>query len=411
MADQGKDKLAFGKDEAAVSGMRMNNRQAMRQSAKRAPRGGGGGGFTFRDKWQPPVDGSTDVVRLLAGQYLLPMVDHEAKDFYRDGDGNIIQQPTTFYKYQEYYFNPSKRYLIGSEGPLGEYKGKGDPCLAADWFWYEWRERGKTTPPAKTPNTLRRTEKFALSVLVQAPFFNAPQTDHNGAVRMNDKTSTPYLEWQKGDPRGNDALAAGGYEKKNGHVMHWSLNFMHWQTLLDYQDSLACNCRSCGGQETIHQVALVCQHCGDAVVEFESTSLSEAELNKFRNDKVTCGHCKMTGYLDDVIECNNCPKAEQSTLFDYDITLKRVKDANATNENQTNLLILKSVGPRPLDAKFGANERKPIDLPKLFAPWSMEKQRELLGDVPDAPVANEEQQQQEAPLRQPATGGSRGYSR
>jgi len=392
---------AFGKDRAAVAG--MNLRQQLRQGTKRAPKGtgGGGGGALFRDQYYPPNDGTADIVRLLPGSFPAPRVDFDAKDYVRDADNNVVVDSLPYIKYIEYFLIQRKFSFVGSEGPLGGFKGKGEPSLASEWYWHEWNERKNNG--TDSPQSLRRSEKCAMSVLVQAPFYHVPQVDKDGKIRINEKTKQPYMVWKKGAVRGNDELAAGGYEKKNGHVMHWSYNFNHWNTLTSYANGLACHCRSCNAQDSIRELALVCRSCGECVVDFQETTLSEAELNKIRDEEVKCHQCGFHGFLENMIKCENCAHGEEATLFDFDLEVTQVKASDGGKGY--NLMIRKAIGPRPINGVYGESERKGLDLPKIYSPASMEQQLKLLGPLPTA-----DGQQQGGATRQPVNNGSRSYT-
>lgn len=402
--------MAFGKDRSKVGN--MNLRQEMRRGSQRAPRGGGGKGGApyFVNKYQPPDTGPADIIRVIPGSFPTPRVDFDAKDFVRDENGVVVVDNLSYVKYVEYYHAVKNRSAIGSEGPLGDFKGKGQPCVAADWYWYEWRMRKANN--SDKPNAMARREKFVFTVLVQAPFYKQPRTDKNtGQLIMNETTNEPYYDWVKGSKRGNDEFAAAGFERKEGHIQHWSLGFSHWNTLTEYVDSLARHCRSCNNQDCIEQVALTCQNCGDSIVEFDSTTLTDAELEKVRNDETQCPHCKHVGYLEDIIRCSQCNHAEQATLFDFDLEVKRVKTAGDTG-NQTTLSIIRASGPRPIDQIYGDDMRKPLPLDKIFAPTPVEKQIEFFGNVPEAPATGQAQgqgQQTGASGRTPSTKGARSY--
>lgn len=374
--------MAFGKDQGRVGN--MNLRQQMRRGSKRAPRGeggGGGGGAYYRNKYQPPTSGPADIIRLIPGQYPTPRVDVEVKDFVYDENGQIVTDLFTYWKYISYYHATKQRSCVGSEGPLGEFKGKGQPCVAADWFWWEWRQRTKNH--ADKPKSMRRSDMFAFTVLVQAPFYKVPDTDRNtGQVRINEATKEPFFEWKKGAKRGNDEFAAAGFERKEGHLQHWSLGRAHWEVLTKYADGLAHHCRSCNTQNSIEEVALLCQGCGEAIVEFATTSFSDEDLERLRNEEVLCKQCGFTGYLEDMIRCTNCSHGEQATLFDFDLEVQRVETAGRDGGNQTALQILRAIGPRPIDPIYGEDLRKALDLPKIFAPTPIKKQIELFGEPP-----------------------------
>ncbi len=400
--------MAFGKDRAAIG--KMNLRQEMKRGTKRAPKssGGGGGAPYFVNKYQPPDSGASDIIRVIPGSYPTPRVDLDAKDYVRDKNGNIVVDNFSYIKYVEYYHAVKNRSCIGSEGPLGEFKGKGQPCVAADWYWYEWRLRKANN--SEKPNAMARREKFAFTVLVQAPFYKVPRTDRQtGQLIMNQVTNEPYYDWLKGSKRGNDEYASAGYERKEGHLQHWSLGYGHWSSLTEYTDSLARHCRACSTQDSIEQVALICQHCGDAIVEFDSTSLTDEELEKVRNEPTACSSCGVVDYLEDMIRCNSCGHGEQATLFDFDIEVKRVKTAGAEG-NQTTLQFLRAIGPRQIDKVYGDDLRKPLPLDKIFAPTPIDRQIELFGNVPEDPQANGQGSGGGGGSgRQPSTKGARSY--
>lgn len=387
---------AFGKAPS-----KMNLRQQMQRSTKKTQRGGGGGAPYYVNNYQPPKVGS-DIIRLIPGHYKMPRIDDHAKDFVRDEHNQPVFDEYPYFKYTEYYHAVKERSCIGSEGWLGNFKGKGEPCIAADWYWWEWRQRRATG--AKNPNAMSRREKWVITVLVEAPFYKVPQVDRQtGQVRMNTNTNQPYFDWKQGSKRGKDEYALAGYEHKDGHLMHWSLGYGHWKTLIEYADSLSNDCRSCHGQGTINELALLCQSCGDAVVDFSSTTLSDEDLLKIRNDEVTCPHCKYHGYLEDLIQCGSCGNGDRATMFDYDLEVKRVETAGQGG-NQTVLQIVRAIGPKPIDNLYGEDMRKPLPLEKIFAPTELSKQEDLFGRPP-----SEDTQAQPDNTRQPSNMGTRPY--
>lgn len=401
--------MAFGKVRAPGAGPgKMNMRQQMKKSTYRPPRGGGGGGGNFRNRYLPPVTGPADLIRIIPGAYPTPRIDTDNKDYYYNEAGAIITDPTPYWKYVDYFHGVKQRGIISSEGPLGIFKGKGDPCIAADWYWWEWRQRNKHK--SKTPNAMRRSEKWAFTVLVQAPFYKVPQTDDKGDLRINPHTKEPYYEWVKGSKKGNDELAAGGYERKEGHLMHWSMSYGHWAVIQTFSDSLSKHCRSCGGADTIEELALLCQHCKEAVVEMDSTSLDEEDLERLRCEEVRCPHCGVTDYLEDMVECNACGHGDPSTLFDFDLKVKRVETAQQDGGKQTTLQITGALGPRPIADVYGEDLRTPLDLPKIFTPDSLERQEELFG----LPPGDDDVMTDAVPkgvVRKPVSQGSRAYGK
>lgn len=399
--------MAFGKNSASPNSNKMNTRQMMKRGAMRPPKGGGGGNAHWRNKYQPPLKGPADIVRLIAGNYPTPRVDMQRRDYCYDENGQIITDPFPFYKVVEYYHGTKNRSCIGSEGPLGIFKGKGDPCIAADWFWWEWRQRNKYK--SKSPCAMRRSDRFIVSVLVEAPFYKVPQVDKNGDQRINQATGEPYYEWLKGSRKGNDAYAAAGYERKEGHVLHWPMGYAHYAVIESLSEQLNRGCNSCGGSDTIEDIALACQSCGEPVVVMDETSLSDEEIAKLKDEEVRCPQCGSFGYLEDIIRCTQCDRPDPATIFDFDLSVKRVETTNSDGGKQTALQIVKAVGPRPIPEEYGEDLRVPLNLPKIYAPTSIETQLDLFGAVPDDD-AEEQAEEPARPQRKPVRNGSKPYA-
>jgi len=378
--------MAFGKNNSNLQG--MNLRQKMKLGSRRAPKSGGGRSAPyFVNRYEPPQTGPADIIRLVPGEYEAPVIDYDNKDFAYDENNQPITATFPFFRYINYFHGGKKVGCIGSEGPLGEFKGKGQPCIAADWFWWEWRERTRNSvggKPASKPKAMSRGDKWVFTVIVEAPFYQVPQTDKEGGkVKVNPSTKEPYYDWKKGAVRGNDEYAAAGFKRKEGHRQHWSMPYGHFRVLTEYEDSLARHCRSCGGNNTIEELALICQNCGEAIVIFEETALSEDDIQRMRDEAVQCPHCKHNGYLDNMIQCTNCSNPESATLFDFDLEVKKIPSSDDANNKQTTLQILRAIGPRALNPKYGEDLRKPLELAKIFAPTPLAQQEKMFGLPPD----------------------------
>lgn len=391
--------MAFGKNNANLQNISL--RQKMRMGSKRAPKSGGGRTAPYYvNRYEPPITGPADIIRLIPGAFPMPVVDQDNRDYLYDESGAVVQMVYPFFRYVNYFHGSKKRGCIGSEGALGEFKGKGEPCIAADWYWWEWRQR-QNTGNKDHPKAMSRGDKWAFTVVVEAPFYQVPQLDDNGKVRINPKTREPYYDWRKGSVRGNDEFAAAGYKRKEGHRQHWSLSYGHFRVLTEYEDTLSRHCRNCGGNNTISELALLCQGCGEAIVIMDETSLSDDEITRMRDEAVQCPHCKHNGFLESMIECSGCDKPESATLFDFDLEVKRVPNSDGGGK-QTALQILRAIGPRPLPAKYGEDLRKPLELSKIFAPTPLDEQEKLFG-LPPMDDEEPQQQIQRAPVTRSST--------
>ena len=378
---------------------KVNPRLTMRQRANRATpkrkRGGRGHAPYFVNSYKPPTKGY-DLIRLLPGEYAIPLVDQENECMLVDEEGNQMYEVLEYFPYVRYYHGAKKRSAIGSEGPLGQFKGQGDDCPAAEWYWWEWRER-KANGTNK-PNAMSKQDMNAFSVLVMGTFYKVPDTDRDGNIRVNPKTREPYYTWEKASKRGNSKYDAKGYEKKQGHVMHWSVGWGHHNYLLESNRSLGEHCVNCGGRDCIQDLAWVCRNCGEAVIEMDTTTLDEEDIDKMTSEECTCPHCQHTGYLEDVYECSNCNSAKRASLFDFDLKVQRVEASDGGN--QTALSIIEAIGPKPIDKVYGEEMRKGLELDKIFAPTEVERQIELFGRPP------KEDEEGDEPKRTPSSKGA-----
>lgn len=385
--------MAYGKSKEY---MRPNSfAQQGRRSMQRPQRGGGGGAPYFVNQFKPTKHG-VDKIRLLPGQYLTPVVDLEAQDYVLDSNNVQIKEAFPYWKFIEHYHGGKKKSSVCSAGPLGEFKNKGERCVACEWFWYEWRVR-RATGDKNKPKSMSRRNMWSFSVLVMNTFHKVPDKDDDGKVRVNPNTQQAYYKWLQCAGRGCEYCAAG-YETKNGHVQHWPMGQDHFNTMLDYSIMLGQHCSVCGTQEAIQEVAWVCGHedCGDAVIDMSTTTLSQEQIDQMTTDAVTCPQCRRRTYLKDVFSCRVCSEAgrqgQRASLFDVDFKLKRVEDPSGQS-NATSLSIIQVSSPKPIDSIYGEDLRKALDLPKIYAPTTIERQVSLF-DLPP---------QDQPDLRQPVT--------
>jgi hypothetical protein len=380
--------MAYGKNRDYL---KTNFVQQARRTMTRS-KGERKGAPYYVNTYKPPTHG-TDIIRLIPGQFQVPLIDPDKQDYLYDDNGQIVQNTLAYWPHIEHYHGTKKKSAICSAGPLSEFKGKGDPCVACDWFWWEWRKRN-ATGNKNSPRSMSRRDMWAFTVLVQAPFHKVEDLDEHGNVRMNTNTDKPYFSWRKCTGRGCEMCAAKK-ESKKGHIQHWPMGRDHFNTLLDYAVQLGKHCRVCSSQDCITELAWVCQHddCGDAVIEMATTQLTDEQLDKMTSDMVTCPHCKRRTYLKCLFECSVCAMAnppregERATLFDVDLEVKRVEDPSG-DSNRTSLSIIRALGPRPIDSIYGEDLRKSLDLPKIYTPSTLERQSALF-DLPPADEAPE----------------------
>lgn len=370
--------MAFGKDRSVLT---LNFRQQGKRSMQRNKSVKGNLPY-FVNKYQPPLGVHTDTIRLLVGQYSVPIITDKGT-FVMDDAGQIVQDVNSFYKYTLHFHGGKKKSTVCSAGPLSDFKGKADPCNGCDWFWYEWDQRKSNG--ADRPKSISRRDMWAFSVLVLAPFHKMDDLDREtGEIRRNDR-GEPYYNWIKCQGRGCDGCAAGK-ETKQGHRLHWSMGMSHANTLFEYERVVGNHCRVCCQADCVQSVAWICQNpdCGEAVIEMAKTSLKDEEIDKLTSFESICPHCGVKGWLKELHECVNCKGAgregDRATLFDVDLSVKRVEASDGSD--QTTLSIVRHSLPKPIDAIYGEELRKPLNLPAIFSPTDMERQIALFGKAP-----------------------------
>jgi len=354
---------------------------------KRPTRSGGGGGY-FGNRYKPPTI-STDIVRLIPGDYLLPVIDYENGCLVLDENNQPLMEPSTYYKYVEHYHAKKKMSSICSSGPLGHIKGKAEPCHACDGYWKEWMQRQETG--ANHPNTISRRDMWVFTVLVMHPFHKVEALDKNNQVKINDTTGQPFYVWTRCEGRGCPHCAAGK-ETKDGHIQHWPMGKNHFNTLVSYAAEVGQHCSKCGKMDCIEEIAWVCQNpdCGEAVIDLSTTRLSNEEIRRITDEPAHCPRCNEVDYLNDMYECVNCRSqglaGKRATLFDVNLHVKRVEDPNGGN--QTSLSIVRSSEPTPIDPKYG--EVKPLNLSKIYMPTPLDRQLLIFGSAKDQTPENDE---------------------
>jgi hypothetical protein len=379
---------AFGKDKSQLHGSFL---QRAKRSMNKPKRGGGGGAPYFINRYKPPTQGS-DMVRILPGNYPVPVVDEDAQAIVVDSEGQPVTEIYNYFQFTEHFHGGRKKSSICSAGPLANFKGKAAPCHACTRFWWEWEQRQAND--SDHPKSMSKRDMWVFSVLVMMPFHKVEDKDETGQIKMNDRTGEPYTRWIQCDGRGCEHCK-NNKETKRGHVQHWPMGRNHFNTLLAYAVELGKHCAECGNLDCVQDIAWVCQNpdCGEAVIDMTNTQLSDEDIKKITDEPMNCPACKHFDYLQDVYECSNCAKVRKSgrraSLFDVDLYVSRVEDPNG-DSNATSLSITRFVGPKPIDNIYGKELREPLNLPKIYVPTSLERQISLFGPPPDRNSKEEE---------------------
>lgn len=361
--------MAFGKDKSQlgrVGSFGGNFLQKAKTQARRPERGGYAAPY-WKDTYRPPDD-SADIIRLIPGDYTCE-VSH-------DGE-TVVQEAFPYYTYREHH--NGKRGCICCAGPLFGHKGKAEYCPSCDLFWEDVAERkAKKARGDKTkgPNRMSARDLHAFTVWDYGLYFEVPQVDGQGNLRMNPKTNQPYTQLEKGDP--NDPKYQGK-PWKQGRLLAWSMGQTYLDTFVEWSKQVGKCCKSCGARDSIKTTAKICGNpeCGAVVYDPRTTTLSKEQREQIDYYPYKCPHCQVESYVAEQIECSNCTSPAKATIFDVDFQVQRLK----TQGQQTFLQIFTFSDPRPIQVADPEVLKtiKPLDLKKKFAPTPPQEQAKIYG--------------------------------
>lgn len=370
--------MAFGKDPNQLSSMPPhggNYIQRQKTVARRPARTGGGNAFYWKDTYNPP-DLSTDIIRLVPGEY--------AQEVTYDGE-TIVTDTFPYFMFREHH--NGKRGAICSGGALWANKEKSGTCPSCVVFWEDVRERqakkarGDTT---KGPNRMSCRDQFAFNVWDYGLYFEVPEVDKSGQLRMNQKTNQPFTHWVKGaanDPR------MQGRPWKQGHLSAWPMATTYKDTLFNLAKQIGKSCKSCGSRDSIHTVMKICGNpdCRQIIYDPNNTALTDEQREQIDNYPYSCPHCGQTTFVSEVIECSHCQNPVRATLFDVDLQLQRM----GTKGQQTFLQVFSWSDPRPIQVADPEILKGivPLDLPKKFAPTPPDVQLKMFGLTVSVPTS------------------------
>lgn len=369
--------MSFGKDQSHLANIPPhggNYIQRAKTHARRPQRSGSGGKMPYwKDGFRPSLV-YPSLGRLIPGAYR-QQVTH-------DGE-TVTEEEFTYVKYREHVSKSSgtPRGGICSGGALFANKQKAQPCNGCDWYWEDYRERqAKKARGDKTrgPHRMSCRDQYAYTWFDYAPYWQVPDTDANGNLRMNPNTNEPYTHWETGNI--NDPKFQGK-QWKQGHLMSWSLGQTYQDVLIMQAKIIGGHCQVCGQMNCLTTLMKVCGNpqCGQFIYDPSNTTLTTEQQNKIDYDPYTCPQCQQTSYVGEVIECVHCTPQGltpvRASIFDVDMQVQAVGNPGS----QTFLQVLATSGPRPIqvaDSKV-LEAIKPLDLLQKFAPTPLEMQRQI----------------------------------
>jgi hypothetical protein len=346
--------MAFGKPPIAaanVGGWRQ--RASIRQNEKQKTMGSRGfAGSRFAGIFRPPF-GVTAKIRIIPGQYKV----QRAVDLGNDKWG-LKTEVVEYYETAEHFDGRSKRTTICSAGAIWFKKQFAQPCIGCRAYF-----ASPKNDQGHRQGRFNRREIFIFSLLEYGTFAKVEQVDKNGLLRISEKTGKAYTEWVRKTPG-----LQGILDEKEGHVQHWTVGHGHMEVIQGYDSIIGRICTTCGTRDSIQRRALLCSNprCGTDIVDCRSTVIQPADQDKMLCSDVECPHCHTVAPLQEFVECVACSNPARASIFDVDIDVQRLD-----TPGQTQLLFTSWSHPHPIDPAYKV---KPLDLPTIFQPDSLEKQ-------------------------------------
>jgi hypothetical protein len=160
------------------------------------------------------------------------------------------------------------------------------------------------------------------------------------------------------------------------------------ETIEGYDDIIGKMCKNCGaGPDAIRRRALLCQKCGEAIVDCNSTNVALAEQQKMLFKDVPCTTCGHVAPLRSYDECCGCNNPVRACIFDVDVNIGRMQSTG----NSTQLIFSSWSQPHPIDASYKIH---PLPLATMYAPDTLETQQKRfnlsLDEVEEADMSEPE---------------------
>lgn len=362
--------MSFGKDQQHTQNIPGYGAGSFAQkTATASRRGSRRGGEPYWTGCFQLSEHTPDTFRLLRGDYTQDVYDGEANTIYPDTLPYVLVV--------EHYHAATRRGAICTGGPAWRSRDLRRPCEGCEMYWSDVMERkAKKTrgDTSRGPNRLSAREQYAFSIWDYGLYFEIPQVDKQGQIRMNQKTNQPYTEWVKGssnDPRYQ------GRPWKQGHLLPWAMGVTYKDTLLQYNKVIRNSCTSCGNQNCVVSHGWFCRNpqCRQPIFDPNNTTLTPEQQDQITNFPHQCPHCGQKLYPEENISCTACQTPVRGSIFDVDIQAMRQGSAG----QQTFLNIMSYSNPRSIQVSDQEvlKNIKPLDLLKKFATTPIERQRSI----------------------------------
>ena len=319
-----------------------------------------------------------DTVRLIPGDY-----PHETVVLQPDAAGSQVPTIRTikmpFIQYTKHYDGLLKRGAICSAGPFRDRELR-KPCHGCDIYF---ATAARNQEGRFESSRMSKQPLYAFSLWDYGVYHNAPQVDSHGAVKMSPQNK-PYMQWTKCIGQGCPGCRAGNLETKQGIMRAWSLNSTQYKVLTQTDKQVGASCAACLGVNCIRSISWITGCCRDVVIDMQTTQLTMEEINKQTTSEHTCQRCRTQGLLIEQYACGYCAQRGQqgvrASLFDVDLQVMAV-----AGPNNAKILQVSGFGQPNVIPEDWKSHLKPLDLPAIYAPDSLDFQAKMFRVQASAP--------------------------
>jgi hypothetical protein len=350
-------KMAYGKQPLANANVGSWRRQAnanevkkenMRSSRK------AWAGSRFADVYWPQE--TPDLIRLIPGQYKVQSAIEIEKGKY-----GVQTDTLVYYTCGQHFDGITRRSFLCSGGPMFMSREHAEPCIPCKSYFSAPRKDGG----GRDCRFGFRNDLYIFTVLDYLPYVKIEQTDNHGLVKLSAKTGKAYTKWVR-----KGTVDAAILEEKQGHIMHWPIYYRDFTELMDADSIINSSCAHCGSAKSITRLALICQKCGEAIIDCRQTSVLVKDQDTMLDTPVVCPYCKHKAPSVEYLDCSRCEAPVRATIFDVDLTVSKRREKGSV------VRIHEVSSPHTIDALYKA---QPLNLPGIYVPDSIETQESLFG--------------------------------
>jgi hypothetical protein len=246
--------------------------------------------------------------------------------------------------------------------PMKDRKGKPHICSAGV-------NDLKPRPCVGCELKLNKSYSRVLTVVNLSWYHKIPWTDADGNLKKK-RDGTTIMVDRECEGR-NCKMCASGDERFFGRREHFTMNMEHFTQLLAKTEELNSNCK-CGG--VIEYYKFLCSSCEKPLIDVDDDNcdLTDDEIRTAMQKGYYCDDCNFHTDIIPLPECPDCENPRPVTLFDVEVTLKKIMLPGTQNKST---LDISFSAPKDWPEDY-EGEKTPMDLKSIFAPKPIKDQRE-----------------------------------